>query len=370
MGSRVLPNPSCAVPPGNLSMKGLPRMAPLVDPTAARPVVLPELGQFSPLAVPSISLPSVTGETGRRGRVDVLPATPEPAEERKGPSRLFGSARLTPARDRFAGLDSPPSDRGPANPFSSTSASSSSRRRSSIEAQATYKKMAREKCEEYKEKAAAIMKERENRPLPPGVWWGFHHFWPERLLNPPMEDLDPMENPEFLEKVMELMNDERMVDTFAIFDADGSGTISSEELGGLVQMLVPNPHPLMVKEMVKEMDMNSDGEIDLWEFCVHMQKRIQGITNADVKVEIDQAFDVFTADAAGCINEDEMRRVLCDPEKGTALEPAEMAAFLDDLAARGLNLRGGGRIRLQQLREHPCYQVDDETPAPRGKGYR
>ena len=35
-------------------------------------------------------------------------------------------------------------------------------------------------------------------------------------------------------------------DTFAIFDADGSGSISAKELGGLLQMLVPNPSPGIV----------------------------------------------------------------------------------------------------------------------------
>ena len=58
---------------------------------------------------------------------------------------------------------------------------------------------------------------------------------------------------------------QRIIDTFAIFDVDGSGTIDSKELEGLIQMIIPNPHPMLVQEMVAELDTNKDGEVDLWE---------------------------------------------------------------------------------------------------------
>ena len=53
-------------------------------------------------------------------------------------------------------------------------------------------------------------------------------------------------------QVFRLMNDEKVVDTFAIFDQDGSGSIDAKELEGLVQMLVPNPAPTIVREMIAE----------------------------------------------------------------------------------------------------------------------
>ena len=168
-------------------------------------------------------------------------------------------------------------------------------------------------------------------------------------------------------------------------------------------MIVPNPHPQLVKQMVKELDMNADGEIDLWEFCVHMQKRTDGLTKADLDQELDAAFQMFRPDAHGNINEAELRRVLMEPEMGTPLDEAvrasadahehppttphplgetlvrrtrarsecvaslcpwcaarcaqEMAAMLEDLATHSLELRDGSSITLQQLREHPCYQA-------------
>ena len=40
--------------------------------------------------------------------------------------------------------------------------------------------------------------------------------------------------------------------------------------------------------MVKTLDINKDGEIDLWEFCVAIQKRHEDINQADIDVRRDQ----------------------------------------------------------------------------------
>ena len=80
---------------------------------------------------------------------------------------------------------------------------------------------------------------------------------------------------QFMRKVQQLMQNERVVEVFSIFDVDGSGAISSKELRPLVQMAVRNPSPELVDDMVASLDINKDGEVDLWEFCVAMQKRAQ-----------------------------------------------------------------------------------------------
>ena len=156
------------------------------------------------------------------------------------------------------------------------------------------------------------------------------------------------------------MNDPRMVDTFALFDADASGTIDAKELEGLVQMLVPNPHPALVREMQRELDVNGDGEVDLWEFCAHMQKRSDGLTNDDLEMELDEAFQLFQTDDKGLIDEAELRRLLCDPCRGTPLDEEEVQAMLNELARFGLNLRGGAKVPLRELRRHPIYTVADQ----------
>jgi len=226
-------------------------------------------------------------------------------------------------------------------------------RKSSVAAQAAYQRLAKERCAAAMKEAVAAAKKKETRSLPPGVWWGFHYFWPPELLKPPKPP--PMEDLEFLRRVFRLMNDERIIDTFAIFDADGSGAIDSKELGGLIQMIVPNPHPQMVAEMVRDLDANKDGEIDLWEFCVHMQKRSEGLTRSELDMEMDAAFDLFKADENQMIDEAELRRIMQDKHTGAALTEQEYGEFVRDLEMHGLSFANGAKITLQQLRSHPCY---------------
>jgi len=152
-----------------------------------------------------------------------------------------------------------------------------------------------------------------------------------------------------------MMNDDRTIDTFAIFDEDGSGSISVKELKGLVEMLVPNPLPTLVAEMIAELDINRDGEVDLWEFCVHMQKRAEGITRTDLEQEVDMAFKLFNADADGQTSEEILRRVMTNASTGVGLSDGEFQELLDDLSSRGIR-RADGAIDLRALRAHPCYE--------------
>ena len=167
----------------------------------------------------------------------------------------------------------------------------------------------------------------------------------------------------------------------------------AQELKGLVEMLVPNPLPTLVAEMIAELDINRDGEVDLWEFCVHMQKRAEGITLTDLeqevcrrspetrmrpnatecgrmrpnatecdrnvlsphRVQVDMAFKLFSADAAGHASEEELRRVMTNAGTGVGLSAGEFEDLLNDLSNRGIR-RADGAIDLRALRAHPCYE--------------
>lgn len=227
-------------------------------------------------------------------------------------------------------------------------------RKSSGRAADAYRRIAQERCNVALREAEEAMQRQSTRSRPPHVWWGFHWFWPpeERTL---ARIANPMEDPEFVRKVFRMMNDDRTIDTFAIFDEDGSGSISVKELKGLVEMLVPNPLPTLVAEMIAELDINRDGEVDLWEFCVHMQKRAEGITLTDLEQEVDMAFKLFSADAAGHASEEELRRVMTNAGTGVGLSAGEFEDLLNDLSNRGIR-RADGAIDLRALRAHPCYE--------------
>ena len=116
-------------------------------------------------------------------------------------------------------------------------------------------------------------------------------------------------------------------------------------------------------------DRPNDWQVDLWEFCVHMQKRSEGLTAADLNLEIEQAFMLFRPDEDGCVDEKEMRRLLVEHKTAAQLDEAEFLDFLEDIAMRGMgDVRNGGKINLRcaSARESAphalCTHAHDDPP--------
>ena len=63
---------------------------------------------------------------------------------------------------------------------------------------------------------------------------------------------------------------EEFREVFNLFDKDGGGTISASELGTVMRSLGQNPSETEVENMIREVDMDGNGEIDFEEFCKHM----------------------------------------------------------------------------------------------------
>ena len=263
MAARVLPSGGASAPlpaaaPSKVRLGALPRTAPLVDPAT------PRKSEWTPeMEAPSRNpMP-----TGPLGALPPLAPAPSMSAGHNANGGAHSRVALSSSPDALQMQQQPLGSAGAGASGGASGASGAGGRRSSVETQENYKRMAQERCNSALARAQQVMADRERDGLPKGVWWGFHYFWPAHALEERRggKPDDPMNDGEFLKKVVKLMNDERMVDTFAIFDEDGSGTISAKELEGLVQMLVPNPHPGLVLDMVRELDQNGDGEIDLWE---------------------------------------------------------------------------------------------------------
>ncbi len=69
-----------------------------------------------------------------------------------------------------------------------------------------------------------------------------------------------------------LLNKEKLESTFKIFDKDGNGTISKEEIKSL--LCAKTDDKKLIDEIVKEVDQNGDGEISLNEFKEMMKKLV------------------------------------------------------------------------------------------------
>jgi calmodulin len=62
--------------------------------------------------------------------------------------------------------------------------------------------------------------------------------------------------------VKELDTEQELLNAFKVFDKDGSGTISSDELRNVLKSLGENLTDAELDEMIKLADRNGDGTID------------------------------------------------------------------------------------------------------------
>ena len=67
---------------------------------------------------------------------------------------------------------------------------------------------------------------------------------------------------------------EEFKEAFSLFDKDGDGTVSTEELGQVMRTLGQNPTESELNDMIKEVDIDGNGEIDFEEFVDLMIKKV------------------------------------------------------------------------------------------------
>ncbi|BCS24045.1 translation elongation factor EF1B gamma [Aspergillus puulaauensis] len=128
-------------------------------------------------------------------------------------------------------------------------------------------------------------------------------------------------------------------DVFKIFDKDGNGHITAEELGEIMGSLGQNPTETELKDMVDELDLDRTGTIDFDEFLVMMSRKVK---DADPEAELRGAFEVFDQDKNGTISADELRKVL------TSIGDDVTDADVDEMLKLA-DVNGDGSIDYQEF---------------------
>ena len=67
--------------------------------------------------------------------------------------------------------------------------------------------------------------------------------------------------------------DEEMIDAFRMFDLNGDGFISKQELSKVMKGLGEKLSDKEIDDLLKEWDLNKDGKIDYNEFCAAMMSQ-------------------------------------------------------------------------------------------------
>jgi len=125
-----------------------------------------------------------------------------------------------------------------------------------------------------------------------------------------MADMDELMNAEFKE-------------AFDEFDKDGSGSISTKELLGVMRSMGQNPTEDEVLELVMEVDLNGDGTIDFQEFLQMMKKKS---SEEDQMEDLREAFRMFDRNKDGYIDLTELRKVTS--LMGATLSSSEIQEFM------------------------------------------
>ena len=93
-------------------------------------------------------------------------------------------------------------------------------------------------------------------------------------------------------------------EAFTLFDKDGDGAITTQELRTVMQSLGQNPTEAELRDMIKEVDQDGSGSIDFPEFLTLMARKIHD-TKTDA--ELIKAFKVFDKDGSGLISASELK---------------------------------------------------------------
>lgn len=126
-----------------------------------------------------------------------------------------------------------------------------------------------------------------------------------------------------------------------MFDKDGDGTIDSEELESVLQVLGMNPTKEELGILLDSADADHNGVIDLTEFIDVMQNHLQHDPTPHDD-ELREAFSIFDKDGNGMISADELKSALLN--LGEKMDDVEIEAMM-----KAADLDGNGQIDYEEF---------------------
>eukprot|EP01103_Thecamoeba_quadrilineata_P008402 TRINITY_DN18147_c0_g1_i1.p1 TRINITY_DN18147_c0_g1~~TRINITY_DN18147_c0_g1_i1.p1 ORF type:complete len:153 (-),score=47.27 TRINITY_DN18147_c0_g1_i1:40-498(-) len=98
-------------------------------------------------------------------------------------------------------------------------------------------------------------------------------------------------------------------DAFTLFDTNGDGTVTAEELRTVMKSLGQDLSEKEIANLIKEVDSNGDGSVELPEFLKLMANLERDAESVERKKHTD-AFKQFDKDGSGTISVDELKQIM------------------------------------------------------------
>ena len=117
---------------------------------------------------------------------------------------------------------------------------------------------------------------------------------------------------------MKLLTDDQLEeyrDAFDLFDRDGNGKVSSDELGPLMRSLGANPKDDHLQELINEVDYDGDGVLNFTEFIDLM---VNDRPEIEDDLDLIEAFHAFDAYETGLIDSADLREAFYRMDEGQA----------------------------------------------------
>ena len=100
---------------------------------------------------------------------------------------------------------------------------------------------------------------------------------------------------------------------FSLFDQDGDGTISTDELGIIFRSIGQNPTDEELDQMIAEVDDDNNGCCEFDEFLLLMSKNMKNESNIDD--EMLEVFKMFDASGKGYISNLDLKKMMTETYK-------------------------------------------------------
>nr|CAD1822492.1 unnamed protein product [Ananas comosus var. bracteatus] len=109
-------------------------------------------------------------------------------------------------------------------------------------------------------------------------------------------------------------------EAFLLFDRDGDGCITKEELDTVIRNLGQEATEEELQDMIREVDGNGNGTIEFGEFLILMSKKMKEINSDE---ELKEAFKVFDRDENAEECDDQSWEKMTDEEVEEMIKEAD-----------------------------------------------